>query len=135
MKLLCQQIRDKRLLLGLTQAEMALEIGVTVQTYCSWEKGSKPTKNNVKRLNKYFAEHKPAWGNTPPKTIQEMQHDELLCIKNNQIKIIHLLEKIHNAINKLCEIGSSGKRGETAGATLKESLARLSRKDQHGNQV
>ena len=43
-------IRYFRILLGMTQADLASKVGVTVNTVCDWEQGRKPSVKNWYRL-------------------------------------------------------------------------------------
>ena len=126
-----QWIVQNRRYLGMTQQDLANEICVNILTIKNWEKGKKPTKNNLLKLKQLFdLKTKKPEG----KSIEQLQLEELLSIKNNQMKIIHLLEKIASGITSLTKISDAGTRGKIAGQKVKEYIEDI-RKGKIRNQL
>jgi len=126
-----QWIVQNRRYLGMTQQDLANEICVNILTIKNWEKGKNPTKNNLLKLKQLFdLKTKKPEG----KSIEQLQLEELLSIKNNQMKIIHLLEKIASGITSLTKISDAGTRGKIAGQKVKEYIEDI-RKGKIRNQL
>jgi len=126
-----QWIVQNRRYLGMTQQDLDNEICDNTLTIKNWEKGKNPTKNNLLKLKQLFdLKTKKPEG----KSIEQLQLEELLSIKNNQMKIIHLLEKIASGITSLTKISDAGTRGKIAGQKVKEYIEDI-RKGKIRNQL
>ena len=76
------EIRSGRELLGLTQAELASQIGVSFRTIGNWERGETSPQRYEARLRQMFRGHEPA----PSMSISDFSDTELLLEVSRRLR-------------------------------------------------